>query len=37
MFYYGMTVAACTRQTAYGQIGAAQKQFEDIARAIGAH
>lgn len=35
LFYYGMTVATCTRQTAYGQIGAAQRQFEDIARAIG--
>ncbi|MFH6782287.1 MULTISPECIES: hypothetical protein [Methylobacterium] len=36
MFYYGMTVSACTRQNVYGQIGTTQKRFEDIARAIGA-
>ncbi len=34
MFYYGMTVTACTRQTVYGQIGATQQRFEDIARAV---
>ncbi|TGD99854.1 hypothetical protein [Methylobacterium nonmethylotrophicum] len=36
MFYYGMTVTACTRQNVYGQIGATQQRFEDIARAIGS-
>ncbi len=35
LFFHGMTVAACTRQTVYGQIGATQKRFEDIARAVG--
>ncbi|MET7246556.1 hypothetical protein ABZT49_24675 [Methylobacterium sp. EM32] len=35
MFYYGMTVTACTRQTVYNQIGATQKRFEEIARALG--
>lgn len=37
MFYHGMTVSACTRQNVYGQIGDTQRQFENIARAIGAH
>jgi len=36
MFYYGMTVSACTRQNVYGQIGSTQKRFEEIARAIGS-
>ncbi|OAS26857.1 hypothetical protein [Methylobacterium platani] len=36
LFYHGMTVSACTRQTVYGQIGSTQKRFEDIARAIGS-
>ncbi len=35
LFFHGMTVAACTRQTVYGQIGATQKRFEDIAHAVG--
>lgn len=35
MFYHGMTVAACTRQTISGQISATQQRFEDIAHAIG--
>lgn len=35
LFFHGMTVAACTRQTLYGQIGATQKRFEDIAHAVG--
>ncbi|MGF3022464.1 hypothetical protein ACQVP2_06515 [Methylobacterium aquaticum] len=37
MFFHGMTVAACTRQSVYGQIGATQKRFEEIARAIAVH
>ncbi|MGE7414318.1 hypothetical protein [Methylobacterium tarhaniae] len=36
LFYYGMSVTTCTRQTIYGQIGTTQKRFEDIARAIAA-
>lgn len=36
MFYYGMTVSACTRQNVYGQINSTQQRFEDIARAIGS-
>ncbi|WP_053080500.1 hypothetical protein [Methylobacterium variabile] len=35
LFYYGMTVTACTRQNVYGQISTTQKRFEDIARAVG--
>ncbi|AWB25501.1 hypothetical protein DA075_32010 [Methylobacterium currus] len=35
LFFHGMTVAACTRQALYGQIGATQKRFEDIAHAVG--
>ena len=35
LFYYGMTVTACTRQNVFGQISTTQKRFEDIARAFG--
>ncbi|WP_128566336.1 hypothetical protein [Methylobacterium crusticola] len=35
-FYYGMTVSACTRQNVWNQIGNTQRQFETVARAVGA-
>ncbi|WP_298967358.1 hypothetical protein [uncultured Methylobacterium sp.] len=35
LFYYGMTVGACTRQNVFSQIGNVQRQLEAAARAIG--
>ncbi|RVU14374.1 hypothetical protein [Methylobacterium oryzihabitans] len=35
LFYYGMTVGACTRQNVVSQIGNVQRQLETAARAIG--
>ncbi|QRE76110.1 hypothetical protein [Methylobacterium aquaticum] len=37
LYFHGMTVAACTRQSLDGQVRATQKRFEDLARAVGAH
>ncbi|TNC13500.1 hypothetical protein FF100_11985 [Methylobacterium terricola] len=37
MFFYGITVSACTRQTISDQIAGTQRRFEAIARAVGAH
>ncbi|ACA19130.1 hypothetical protein M446_4800 [Methylobacterium sp. 4-46] len=36
-FFYGMTMPACTRQATLDRISTMQHQFEDVARAIGAH
>lgn len=36
-FFYGMTVAACTRQGTHEQIATMQRQLEDVARALGNH